>query len=85
MKKPIFQSVVLAKPQKFDKMILWSVLLVVYLLYKWSTSKFNYFAKAGVPFEKPWPLVGNVLNVVLQRESIIDLVNRSYYKFKGSK
>lgn len=66
-------------------MILWIVLLLVFLLYKWSTSKFDYFAKVGVPFEKPLPFVGNGLNVVLQRESIIDLVHRQYKKFKGSK
>lgn len=66
-------------------MILWLVLLLVYFLYKWSTSKFDYFAKVGVPFEKPLPLFGNALSVVLQRESLIDLINRSYYKFKNSK
>lgn len=66
-------------------MILWLVLLLMYFLYKWSTSKFDYFAKAGVPFEKPLPIFGNGLSVVLQRESLIDLIDRSYYKFKDSK
>lgn len=66
-------------------MILWIVLLLVYLLYKWSTSNHDYFAKRGVPFEKPLPLVGNCLNMLLQRESIIDSQHRCYNNFKGSK
>lgn len=66
-------------------MILWILLLCVYLVYKWSSKNFDYFAKAGVPFEKPVPFFGNLLSVILQRESVIDLIHRNYNNFKGSK
>ncbi|KAJ6645883.1 Cytochrome P450 9e2 [Pseudolycoriella hygida] len=66
-------------------MILWIVLVLAYLFYKWSTKHHDFFAKQGVPFEKPIPLLGNTINLILQRESIVCLTKRNYYKFKGSK
>ncbi len=66
-------------------MFLWIVLLFLYLLYKWLTASDDCFEKIGIPFEKPLPLVGNILTMILGRESLIDITKRSYYKFRGSK
>lgn len=66
-------------------MFLWIVLVLLYLLYKWCTAGHDYFRKRGIPFEEPLPLVGNLLSMILGRESIVDITKRSYYQFKGSK
>ncbi|XP_037032229.1 cytochrome P450 9e2-like [Bradysia coprophila] len=66
-------------------MFLWIVLVLLYLLYKWSTASHDYFRKRGIQFEEPLPLAGNLLNMVLGRESIVDITKRSYYNFEGSK
>lgn len=59
--------------------------LVLWLLYKWSVSNFDYFEKIGVPYEKPLPIVGNSLGLVLQKEGFVDMTRKSYDKFKSSK
>jgi hypothetical protein len=64
----------------------WLLLLVfAYLAYKWSVNSFDYFTKKGLPFEKPWPLVGNMLGLVTQTESLVYTMQRNYGKFKKSK
>lgn len=59
--------------------------MLLYLLYKWSTANHDYFAKLGLSYEKPLPIFGNLLNMVLGRESLIDITKRCYDKFYGSK
>jgi len=66
-------------------MLLWIVLVLAWLLFKWSTESFKYFVKLDVPFEKPLPLVGNMLRMLLQKESIVELMQRNYSKYKSSK
>lgn len=46
---------------------------------------FDYFKKIDVPFEKPLPVFGNMLKLLLQKESIIEITQKSYEKFKESK
>ncbi|XP_037050616.1 probable cytochrome P450 9f2 [Bradysia coprophila] len=58
---------------------------VAYVLYKWLTKNDDYFLKKGIPYEKPLPLVGNFLGFMLQRETLIDVIQRKYDKFKKSK
>jgi cytochrome P450 family 9 len=66
-------------------MILWLTLLLILLAYKWLTSDHDYFKKINIPFEKPLPLVGNLLKIMLQKESIVEITTKSYYKFKHNK
>ncbi|XP_037954924.1 cytochrome P450 9b2-like [Teleopsis dalmanni] len=42
----------------------------LFLLYKWLTATYNTFELRGVPYEKPYPLVGNFGAVVLNKESM---------------
>lgn len=58
---------------------------LAWLVYKWSVSNFDYFEKIGLEYEKPLPLVGNMLNLVIGKQSIIDLTKGGYEKFKKSK
>ncbi|KAJ6643387.1 putative cytochrome P450 9f2 [Pseudolycoriella hygida] len=58
---------------------------VVYVLYKWLTRNDEFFLKRGIPYEKPLPIVGNLLELVLQRKSFVDVIQRIYVKNKRSK
>ncbi|XP_037040468.1 probable cytochrome P450 9f2 [Bradysia coprophila] len=65
-------------------MFLALALLFLWLFYKWSVNNLEYFKKIGVPYEKPLPLFGNALGLLLKKQSFIDLTRNSYYKFKNS-
>ncbi|CAD6998588.1 unnamed protein product [Ceratitis capitata] len=45
-------------------------LIFLSIFYKWTTLTYNTFKERGVPFEEPWPLVGNMGAVVLNKESL---------------
>lgn len=66
-------------------MFLLLILFLVWLAYKWSIDGQDYFEKLKLPFEKPLPLVGNMMDIVLHRQSLIDITRRSYDKYKSSK
>jgi hypothetical protein len=78
-------SVQFAAKYSREKMFVYIFAVLVWLLYKWSTSGFDYFEKLGIPFEKPLPLVGNLLDLVLQKRSSLDIYRSSYEKFKNFK
>ncbi|XP_037034914.1 probable cytochrome P450 9f2 isoform X2 [Bradysia coprophila] len=66
-------------------MLLFIVIVLLYSAYKWLTKNDDFFLKKGIPYEKPLPIVGNLLGLVLQRESFVDAVQRTYVKYKKSK
>lgn len=61
------------------------VIVVLCSLYKWLTRNHDFFLKKGIPYDKPLPLVGNLLGLVLQKEAFVDILQRSYVKHKKSK
>jgi hypothetical protein len=66
-------------------MILLIILGLVWLAYKWSIDNHDYFEKLGINFEKPKPLAGNMLDIALQRQSMIEVTRAGYKNFKKSK
>lgn len=64
---------------------LFIAIAIAYSLYKWLTKNDDYFLKKGVPFEKPLPIFGNFLWFMLQKETLIDVFQRNYDKYKKSK
>lgn len=54
----------------------------MFFAYRWLTKDHDYFEKIGIAFDKPFPLVGNTLNLVLQKESVIGITEKQYQKFK---
>lgn len=66
-------------------MFLFIAMAAVYAVYKWLTSNDDYFLKKGIPYEKPLPIFGNFLGFMLQKETFIDVIQRSYDKYKKSK
>ncbi|KAG4071424.1 hypothetical protein HA402_011578 [Bradysia odoriphaga] len=66
-------------------MLLFIVIVLLYSAYKWLTKNDDFFLKRGIHYEKPLPIVGNLLGLVLQRESFVDVVQKTYVKYKKSK
>lgn len=56
---------------------------LVYLFIKWSSSTQK--LPEGTPFEKPLPIFGNFLPLLLQKYGIFELIDRLYYKFEDKK
>ncbi|CAO1441593.1 unnamed protein product [Diamesa hyperborea] len=66
-------------------LVLYLVIGVVFLFYKWATSTFDYFEKRGLPFRKPIPLFGNNLNVITRKMAMTDYLQMIYREFKDEK
>lgn len=66
-------------------MFFFLILFALYLAYKWSVDNFDYYEKIGVPFKKPLPLFGNMLDLIMQKESMVEMMQKSYVKFKKAK
>lgn len=66
-------------------MLLVLVPLILWLFYRWLVKDLDYFEKLGVPFEKPLPFFGNMLDFVLQKKSLVQLMGKKSLKFKNAK
>lgn len=65
----------------------WIALFVVllYLIYKWGTSTFGFFAAKGVPFLKPMAIIGNFDAMFFKGKSVHDFIQDVYNHFKDEK
>lgn len=66
-------------------LILYLFAILIYFLYKWSTSTFDYFEKQLIPFKKPVPFFGTNSNVITKKKAMIDALNETYNEFKNEK
>lgn len=57
----------------------------VFLFYKWATSTYDYFAKRGMTFSKPVPLMGSNLNMFTRKLSFPEVIDAWYYEFRDVK
>lgn len=57
---------------------LFGIIGLLYWLYKWATSNHDEFEKRGLPYEKPLPLVGNNLGLILNKVSFHKLLADFY-------
>ncbi|XP_060651467.1 uncharacterized protein LOC132788153 [Drosophila nasuta] len=62
-----------------------SVVGVLLLLYKLITANHNVFEKRGLPYEKPLPIVGNNLDLVLERGSFQKVLSEFYARHREHK
>lgn len=65
----------------------WAILAVAagYILYTCIMAPYDHFAKRGVVFQKPWPVLGTMGTMILRQESMFDMVVNSYNQFKGKR
>lgn len=59
--------------------------VAIYLLYRWSTATYDYFEKRGVPFVKPFPLIGGMLTILSGSNSVVDCISQGYLRFRESR
>ncbi|XP_055908122.1 uncharacterized protein LOC129942964 [Eupeodes corollae] len=55
--------------------------LAAFLIYKWSTSTFDFFEKRNLPYKKPLPFVGNQKDFIFRKVSMFDNVRNHYNQF----
>lgn len=62
----------------------WTAIVVVLcvIIYKYGTAKYGFFEEKNIPYEKPFPLVGNLGGIFRKRESYATVAKRLYLKFK---
>ncbi|KAH8279488.1 hypothetical protein KR026_011262, partial [Drosophila bipectinata] len=65
--------------------ICFGLLAVGFLLYKWGTSTFNAFEDRKLPYEKPWPFLGNFASSALQKMSFQRQLSEYYNRNRQHK
>ncbi|KAH8388331.1 hypothetical protein KR093_004285 [Drosophila rubida] len=53
------------------------------LVYRWSTASFNFFKQRGIPYNKPYPLVGSKGKIIFGKQSNFNLIIDLYNEGKG--
>jgi hypothetical protein len=66
-------------------LIIFLIIAVVYLFYKWSVSTFDYFEKQNFPFIKPVPLFGSNANLFINRKPFTEVLHKWFYDQKDEK
>ncbi|ETN63769.1 cytochrome P450 [Anopheles darlingi] len=64
---------------------LWALAIVLVLLYRWSTSTFDYFEKRKIPYVKPVPFFGQVLSFFVQQKHAVDVASEGYKMFPNTR
>lgn len=61
------------------------LILGLFWLYKKLTGSDDDLLSQGIAHTKPWPLVGNVFPVIIQRQGFSDFIEKTYEKFSDQK
>ncbi|KAF5308029.1 hypothetical protein FQR65_LT06403 [Abscondita terminalis] len=59
--------------------------LILYLLYKNIVKVYFYWKLRGVPYVRPWPLVGNMSEIVLQKKEACKIIQEFYDAFPNDR
>lgn len=66
-------------------LILYAVVAILFLLYKFLSKKDDYFEKKGIPYSKPSFLVGSRTDLVFRNKSMPEFVKQLYDEFRNDK
>lgn len=66
-------------------LILYAIVAILYLLYKWASKKDDYFEKKGIQYTKPKFLVGSRSDLLLRNKSMPQVIMEWYNEFKNEK
>lgn len=64
---------------------LYLIPIALYLLYKWAVKNNDYFEKQGIPYVKPWPLVGSNFEMFFKKTPFVTFLMDSYNQYKHEK
>jgi hypothetical protein len=59
--------------------------LLIFLIYKWGTSTFDYFEKREIPYLKPTFFFGNAAYILTRKFSFPDIIKSRYFALKNEK
>ncbi|KRT80206.1 cytochrome P450 [Oryctes borbonicus] len=57
--------------------------IICCVCYAWWKKNKNYWKRRGVPFEKPLPILGNMLDVVLMKQNLAEVIGNLYFKYSN--
>lgn len=66
-------------------LILYLIPVVIYLFYKWATAKYDFFEKQGIPFIKPFPLLGSNIGLFFKKKPFVESMVDAYNQFENEK
>lgn len=69
----------------FYIIVVWITIFLGWFVYRKLTRNFNVFAEQGISYKKPWPIFGNLLPLILQREDAKTLFGKFYKEYKHEK
>lgn len=58
------------------------VIVVLLLVYRWSTATFGFFKQRNVKYTEPWPLVGNLAPMLTGQQTVLEIGVEFYERFK---
>lgn len=62
-----------------------AIAALAYLFYKWVIKNYDYFEKRGVPFAKPMFLFGSNTNMLFDKKSFPEVIEKWYNDLKHEK
>jgi hypothetical protein len=65
--------------------LLFLIIVIIFLFYKWGTNTFDYFEKRGIPYRQPVCFLGNVWKYINMRMPITEAMKDDYNYFKNEK
>jgi hypothetical protein len=65
--------------------VLYAIVAMLFLIYKFVTRNDDYFVKKGIPFSKPTFFVGSRMDLILRNKSIIQVICDWYNEFRDEK
>lgn len=66
-------------------LILYLAVGALYLFYKWMTKNYNFFKDRGIAFAKPIFLFGTNSNMLINKKSLPEVINKRYNDFYDEK
>lgn len=73
------------KAKSIEMLIYCAIAVAAYFFYKWVTANNDYFEKRGIPFHKPVFLLGSNSNIIWNKMSFPDIVQKWYYERRPEK
>lgn len=71
---------------QMDNLIIYSVAVVLIIaIFKWLLGDGDSLTARGIPNEKPLPIIGNGLEIILKRMTVIDFFEGIYKRFAHEK
>lgn len=62
----------------------WTILIgvIIYFIYRWSITDFDYFEKKGILFQRPVPFFGNFGGLLFGTKNFHEIILSPYNEFK---